>query len=803
MTNGFRTVAILSTIFLLVLGSTVSANPTDEPLFLHPRFVTQPDTIYLTGADLDEDGQCDLVVGGLFNREFIVALGWGNGFFDTSDVSTDIVPMYPAVADLNSDGVLDLAVAPYDPTNPRLVGIYLGHGDGSFQSPAYYPVNRGDFVTTGDFNEDDHPDLLFPGGIMLNNGNGTFGGMIGVPCGANFSIIVADFNGDEKDDYATPNEICLGDGTGTFTPSDLLSDGEYKSWVTAGDLNGDEIPDVVVTFLSVDEIAVLLGDGDGTFGPEQRYAVGNSPRYVSIEDIDKDGSPDVAVSNCCEPDRGISLLYGTGDGSLEPAVDVTGVSNGHSLVVEDFNHDGLNDLAMPSWWNDDVRLVLADGPRSFPTNPSFATGDGGYQYVVAVGDVDADGRADLAVVNADSDDVSILVGNGAGTFAPEIRVPVGVEPSALVFAQLTSDTNLDLAVTNSATDDVSILAGNGDGTFTALAPVRVGRAPSSIVSGDLNDDGKSDLAVTNTSHNTVSVLLGNGDGTFGLVFPPTAVGTEPSDLALGDFNGDTRLDLVTSNHGSDDFRIHLGNGNGTFTPGPSPYIYRTGAFPTMVEVADLDGDGSLDFMISASGTRVHLGNGDATFTGGTFVGYGPAAYPVDLDGDGILDHVGSIGSIRLGNGDGTFGNESSYALDSRVAATGDFDLDGHIDLVGDTDSKVRIALNRTGPKALNFLADDVTLTWPSVLGALRYDVYRGNLSALVDLDHDGLPDDGYGVCLSELDADTRDTFFVDTELPTSSGAGFFYLHSVIDAQGDSGLGNTSAGQPRLPQVPCS
>ena len=86
--------------------------------------------------------------------------------------------------------------------------------------------------------------------------------------------------------------------------------------------------------------------------------------------------------------------------------------------------------------------------------------------------------------------------------------------------------------------------------------------------------------------------------------------------------------------------------------------------------------------------------------------------------------------------------------------------------------------------------------------ALSYDLYRGDLPDLVDGDDDGLPDSGYGACMTALDDDPRDTFFVDTNVPQPAGAGFFYLMSVIDAGGDNGLGTTSAGLQRLPQVPC-
>ena len=98
--------------------------------------------------------------------------------------------------------------------------------------------------------------------------------------------------------------------------------------------------------------------------------------------------------------------------------------------------------------------------------------------------------------------------------------------------------------------------------------------------------------------------------------------------------------------------------------------------------------------------------------------------------------------------------------------------------------------------------DFADMIYLAVTGALSYEIYRGVLSALVDGNDDGLPDSGYGSCMTALDDDARDTFFVDPEIPLAGGAAFFYLMSVVDALGDNGLGTTSTGLTRVPQVPC-
>jgi len=157
-------------------------------------------------------------------------------------------------------------------------------------------------------------------------------------------------------------------------------------------------------------------------------------------------------------------------------------------------------------------------------------------------------------------------------------------------------------------------------------------------------------------------------------------------------------------------------------------------------------------------------------------------------------------TVFFGNGDGTFDRRRRY-LSYQFQAAVDVDLDGRPDLLGSGySSQVSISLNQSGPVALSFV-DDETLAWPSVVGAVSYDLYRGQLSSLVDGDDDGVADGGYGICLTGLDDDTRDTYFTDAALPPADD-GFFYLRSAITPEGDTGLGGTSSGLPRSATIPC-
>jgi FG-GAP-like repeat len=162
---------------------------------------------------------------------------------------------------------------------------------------------------------------------------------------------------------------------------------------------------------------------------------------------------------------------------------------------------------------------------------------------VAVGDFNGDGKLDLAVANNGSNNVSVLLGNGDGTFQPALNFTVGSNPSSVAVADFNGDGKPDLAVANNDGNNVSILLGNGTGTFQAAVSYGVESGPISMAVADFNGDGKLDLAVASDGNNTVSILLGNGDGT---LQPAALFATENIlvSIAAGDFNRDGRLDLV-------------------------------------------------------------------------------------------------------------------------------------------------------------------------------------------------------------------------------------------------------------------
>ncbi len=310
---------------------------------------------------------------------------------------------------------------------------------------------------------------------------------------------------------------------------------------------------------------------------------------------------------------------------------------------------------------------------------------------ITAGDFNGDGKLDLAVANT-TNTVSILLGNGDGTFQPRVDYGTGKCAQSVTAGDFNGDSKLDLAVANSCDNTVSILLGKGDGTFQPHVDYAVGSAPGQLTTGDFNGDGKLDLAVANCNSNNVSVLIGNGGGTFAPhVDYPT--GQCAHSVATGDFNRDGKLDLAVANENGPTVSTLLGNGDGTFQ---AHVDYSLGHNAESVTIADFNGDGKVDLAVTNNGgVSVLLGNGNGTFGVKNDIALGMVdAFDVttgDFNGDGKLDlavvDVGSSTgsskfSILLGNGDGTFQSQTDYATGTQPPslAPGDFNRDGRTDL---------------------------------------------------------------------------------------------------------------------------
>jgi hypothetical protein len=403
-----------------------------------------------------------------------------------------------------------------------------------------------------------------------------------------------------------------------------------------------------------------------------------------------------------------------------PASDIKTASTASVTVVNPGPGGGTSNVAFFS-----VTVPTSSVALGAPTG----FGVGSDPEEVAVADFNGDGKLGLAVSNYGSNNVSVLLGNGDGTFQAAVNYDVRTNPTGIAAGDFKGDGKLDLAVSNYGSNNVSVLLGNGDGTFQAAVNYDVGTNPTSVAVGDFKGDGELDLAVSNYGSNNVSVLLGNGDGTFQAAVNYGA-GTLLTGIAVGDFNGDGKLDLAVLNQNAS-VSILLGNGDGTFQ---APVSYAVGDNDVTIATADLNGDGKLDLAVAdyAGAVWILLGNGDGTFQ--TPVSYGPGGGEsspwglaiADFSGDGKLDLVVSEGppggsplfdtlQVFLGNGDGTFqapltfpGGSSPLGL-----AVGDFAESGRLDVaVADRNADAVSILLRTtlAPTSLTFATQLVGTT---------------------------------------------------------------------------------------------
>lgn len=281
---------------------------------------------------------------------------------------------------------------------------------------------------------------------------------------------------------------------------------------------------------------------------------------------------------------------------------------------------------------------------------------------VTTADFNQDGLTDLIVTNIGNDSLSILFGNGDGSFKEQQQLLVRVEPRALALNDYNGDGRTDIAVACAGSDQIALFLGLANGRFGEGQRYTVQRTPVSIATGDVNGDQKPDLVVA-LRNDKIAMLLGNGDGTF-TPGQRYEYGDTPTSIAVADLNHDGRLDLIVTNGGpmSNAVTIWTGNGDGTFR---DPADYRTGKRPLGVSFADFNNDHKTDLLV-INGERdtftVFLGNGNGTFQEGKESG--ADAGPVggiagDFDGDQTMDvaivniQSGNL-SILFGRGDGTF-----------------------------------------------------------------------------------------------------------------------------------------------------
>jgi hypothetical protein len=301
-----------------------------------------------------------------------------------------------------------------------------------------------------------------------------------------------------------------------------------------------------------------------------------------------------------------------------------------AVAIADFNHDGKADLAVSNATDNTISVLLGNGDGTFKAAVAYPAGQGTSLGGIATGDFNGDGNIDIvaavSLTGPSGGSIAFLAGKGDGTFSPAVFIASGISPLAIAVADLNHDGHQDLFVGGNGSS--AVLLGNGNGTFQTpeLVDLSIFGATFGVAIADVNKDGHLDLIGTDDSGNDVAVLLGNGDGTFQsrMVFP---VSNSPISVATGDFNRDGKVDIVAVNNGSNTVSVLLGNGDGTFQTAQD---YFAGYYEVTGVVADVNGDGKLDIIVGAiptpnsqwSAIAVLAGRGDGTFAPAIFCNAG-------------------------------------------------------------------------------------------------------------------------------------------------------------------------------------
>ncbi|MGN6547183.1 MAG: FG-GAP-like repeat-containing protein, partial [Aureliella sp.] len=547
----------------------------------------------------------DGVQAGPFPR-YIVSLGLGNGTFQPTVFSNPgyHAAQNMSVADFNRDGLPDIAgwIQDYahieiwlnDPSNPghfRLVAGTDGNPIASSIGPlTAYPSNG---FTAADFTGDGIVDLVahvvginadnperqyvFPG-----NGDGTFAAPLVSHPGYYESneMVAADLNRDGKQDLVsivngTGSYIQLGNGDGTFAPPSRYAEANGNS-VAVSDVNRDGVLDIVsVSSYYTQDPALLIGRGDGTFDPAERYAaaVPSANTSVSVTDLNQDGAADIVYFDAYL--ALVATMYGNGPGL-------------HDVATADINGDGRRDVVAVSTRNDRVKLLLGNGDNTFSRTQDLFTGAS--PVAVAVADLNGDGRVEIVTANA-TGTVTLFVNQGDGKFQ-STNYPVGRRPGAITLADVTGDGAADIIVANEDGASVSLLAGDGAGSFAAAQEIPVGIHPSTVAAWDVTGDGVRDLVLGSAPDEAFVILKGLSSGAFQAGVPvPTQASF--SDLVVGDVTGDGTPDLVVANPTEQQVSLYAGLGNGKFQ---TPQPIRIDHAPTALALRDLNGDGREDIV---------------------------------------------------------------------------------------------------------------------------------------------------------------------------------------------------------------
>lgn len=663
----------------------------------------------MVAADLDRDGDLDLVATDEAADGIVVALGKDDGNFvaPTAIPGAGDGPISLVVADFNRDGVLDVVT---NNSVSRDIEYYRGDGIGGFSASGRVSasISVAARIATGDVDGNGTLDVVLSDkgsaaiDVFLGGGAGTFTGpFTEIAVWETFGIAVEDFDRDGRDDlavgYITKDQVGLMNSRlGLPCPNvsfgrvgHYLSVGADSAAIVPGDFDRDGSLDFVSLSGSQNSITRWLGRGIGQFQSPDTRLTGSLPVSMDGADFDSDGDRDIVTAS-----GGAAVLI-VHENSLGSFISTTPYSLGavpRQVVAADVSFDGKVDLVVSLAANN-VLVGLNDGSGNFPSFVPFAVGLS--PGPIAVGDFNNDSLADIAAGEANAKRIVLLRNVGGGSFANAGFFALVEAPTAIQAAHLNGDGNLDLAIAFGAGGTGTLVTRTGDGAFgfspgASVSIVGGPASPHGLAVADFDLDGNKDVAVADMDLFRVHVLPGDGSGGFGTPrVEPTPQG--PYALATGDYDRDGAPDLLVGLWLTNRVVYLPGNGLGSFSPGFFPAL----SFDTRAPATgDVDRDGRLDVVVANFDT--HSVSPFLGFANGNF---GPAGGPYsilpqrgprwvtvdDFDDDGNPDILASAGGdgylVFLGGGLGYPTKvATSIGGSPYISRAADFDFDGRLDI---------------------------------------------------------------------------------------------------------------------------
>jgi len=695
-----------------VLLNTTAAGAATPSFAAQQTFATGSSPRAVATADINGDGKPDLITANYNDNTVSVLLNTTSpgaavpSFASQQVFSTGSNPFSIATADVNGDGKGDLIVANY---GSATVSVLLNTAAPGAIAPAFSAQQtfatdtNPNCVTTADIDGDGKADL-----IVANYGSATlsvlhnttvpgaatpsFAAQQTFPTGSGpSSVATADVNGDGKSDLIAVdynsntasvllNTTAPGAATTSFAGQQTFPTGTNPYALAVADVNGDGKPDLIVANYNGNSISLLrnttvAGSATASFAAQQPFNTGPHPVFVAAVDLNGDGKPDLLSPNLTGASASVLLNTTAAVGAtLSFAAQQTFATavHPHAVAMADVNGDGVPDLLLADYGSNTVSVLLnttvaSAVTQSFAAEQVFVTGvTGAAPSSVVAADVNGDGKPDLIVANYNSSSVAVLLNTtvaGAVTpsFAAQQSFATGTNAFFVAAADINGDGKLDLIVANYNGNTVSVFfntttAGAATPSFAAQQTFATGTNPVSVAAVDLNGDGKVDLAVANFTGNTVSVLFnttppGAAVPTFA-VQQTFATGVHPYSVACADINGDGEADLAIANHGDNTISVLLNTtAPGATTPSfAAQRTFATGAAPSAVAIADVNGDGKPDVIaVNFNGNTVSVlvnttsaGSATPSFAGQQVLLAGTNSFSVataDLNGDGKPDVV--------------------------------------------------------------------------------------------------------------------------------------------------------------------